>query len=105
GAQVPVEIIARDIQALEGLREASAREVRLHASIPETLDETFASVKELLETSPGPIPVILEVRRPGHFETRIRLSPRYSVRPTPELTQGLARLLGPTAVKYVYAAQ
>ena len=76
GAQVPVEVIARDIQPLEGLREQSAREVLLVASIPETLDETFAGVKQLLQTSPGNVPVSFELRRSGHFEARIRLDGR-----------------------------
>jgi hypothetical protein len=99
----PIEMIAREIQPLEGLREASAREVRLVASIPEVLDTTFASVKELLETSPGNVPVSFEVRRAGHFEARVKLSPRYAVRPTPELTSGLSQLLGPKSVRYVLA--
>jgi DNA polymerase-3 subunit alpha len=103
GAQVPVEIIARDIQPLEGLREQSAREVLLVASIPETLDETFAGVKQLLQTSPGNVPVSFELRRSGQFEARIRLDGRYAVRPTPDLTQGLEKLLGPKSVRYGYA--
>jgi DNA polymerase-3 subunit alpha len=101
---VPVEVIAREIEPLEGLREGSAREVLLVASIPETLDETFAGVKDLLETSPGNVPVSFELRRAGHFETRIRLGARYAVRPTPQLTQKLENLLGPTSVRYQYAS-
>ncbi len=101
---VPVEVIAREIEPLEGLREGSAREVLLVASIPETLDETFAGVKDLLETSPGNIPVSFELRRAGHFETRIRLGARYAVRPTPQLTQKLESLLGPKSVRYQYAS-
>ncbi|HKC24288.1 MAG TPA: DNA polymerase III subunit alpha, partial [Thermoanaerobaculia bacterium] len=103
GALVPIEMIAREIQPLEGLREASAREVRLVATIPDVLDETFASVKQLLETSPGNVPVSFELKRAGHFEARVRLSQRYAVRPTPELTTGLAQLLGPNAVRYLIA--
>jgi DNA polymerase-3 subunit alpha len=103
GAAVPVEIIARDIQPLEGLREQSAREVLLVAAIPETLDETFASVKELLQTSPGNVPVFLELRRSGQFEARVRLDGRYAVKPTPDLTAGLEELLGPKSVRYGYA--
>jgi DNA polymerase III subunit alpha len=101
GMQVPVELIAREITPLEGLREASAREMRLMASIPDTLEETFASVRQLLETSPGSVPVSFELKRAGHFEARVRLSPRFAVRPTPELTTGLTQLLGPNAVRYV----
>jgi len=103
GGGVPVEIIAREIEPLEGLREQSAREVLLVAAIPETLDETFAGVKELLETSPGTIPVSFELRRAGHFEARVKLGPRYAVKPTPELTARLEGLLGPKSVRYEYA--
>ena len=60
-------------------------------------------MRELLETSPGSVPVSIDVRRHGQFEARIRLAPRFAVRPTPELTDGLARLLGPKAVRYVYS--
>jgi len=100
----PIEVIAREIEPLEGLREESAREVVLLAGIPETLDETFAGVKELLEASPGDIPVSFELRRAGHFEARVRLGPRYAVRPTPLLTERLESLLGPKSVHYRYAA-
>ena len=41
GGIVPVEIIAREIQALEGMREAAACEVRLTTPLPGTLDETL----------------------------------------------------------------
>jgi DNA polymerase-3 subunit alpha len=100
GSAVPVEIIARELEPLEGLREQSAREVLLVASIPETLDETFAGVKELLEASPGNVPVSFELRRAGHFEARVKLGPRYAVRPTPDLTARLESLLGPKSVRY-----
>ena len=103
GGNVPVEIIAREIQALEGMREAAACEVRLVTPVPGTLDETFASVREILESSPGSVPVSLEVRRPGHWEVTVRTAGRLAVRPTPELTRGLERLLGPRSVRYVYA--
>jgi DNA polymerase III alpha subunit len=103
GGGIPVEVIARDIERLEGLRELSAREVLLVAAIPETLDETFAGVKELLETSPGNVPVSFELRRAGHFEARVRLGPRYAVKPTPELTARLEGLLGQKSVRYQYA--
>ncbi|HSB37334.1 MAG TPA: DNA polymerase III subunit alpha [Thermoanaerobaculia bacterium] len=100
----PIELIAREIEPLEGLREESAREVVLVAAIPETLDETFAGVRELLEASPGEIPVSFELRRAGHFEARVRLGPRFAVKPTPLLTERLENLLGPKAVRYRYAA-
>ena len=104
GGPVPVEIIAREIEPLDGLREQSARAVLLVASIPETLDETFAGVKELLETSPGSVPVSFELRRTGHFEALVKLGPRYAVKPTPELTARLEHLLGPKSVRYQYAS-
>ncbi len=96
----PVEIIAREIQPLEGMREAAARELQLFATIPETIDEVFTSVRDLLQSAPGSIPVSISIRRPGHFDARIQLPPYLAVRPTPELTDGLSRLLGPKAVKY-----
>ncbi len=103
GGLAPVEIVAREIEPLEGLREQSARELLLVASIPETLDETFAGVKQLLEASPGSVPVSLELRRAGHFEAVVKLDPRYAVKPTPDLTARLEGLLGPKSVRYQYA--
>jgi len=103
-AQIPLELIARDIQPLEGMREASAREVRLLVSLPETLEETLANVCKLLEGSPGTVPVTLEVRRNGLYEARVRPSPRFAVKPTPELTNGLERLLGSKSVRYLHGA-
>ena len=103
GAPVPVEIIAREIQPLEGMREASATGVRLLTPVPGTLDETLASVREVLESSPGSVPVSLDVRRAGQWEVRIRAAGRLAVRPTPELTRGLERLLGPGSVRYDYS--
>jgi hypothetical protein len=100
-AQIPLEVIAREIQPLEGMREASAREVRLFVMLSETLDDTLKRVRKLLEDSPGSIPVTLEVRRPGQYEARIQPSPRYAVRPSVELTNGLKQLLGDTAVRLV----
>ncbi len=102
GAPVPVEIIAREIQALEGMREAAATELCLATPLPGTLDDTLASVRELLESSPGSVPVYLDVRRAGQWAVRVRTAGRLAVRPTPELTGGLERLLGPGAVRYVY---
>ena len=99
---MPVEIIAREIQALEGMREAAATELCLATPLPGTLDDTLASVRELLESSPGSVPVYLDVRRAGQWAVRVRTAGRLAVRPTPELTGGLERLLGPGAVRYVY---
>ncbi len=103
GAAVPVEVIARDIQPLEGLREAAAREVRIVTPAQGVLDETLAAVRHLLQDSPGTIPVSMEVRRPGQYEVVVKLAPRYAVRPTPALTSGLENLLGPKSVRYLYA--
>ena len=103
GGVVPVEIIAREIQPLEGMREAAATEVRLLTPVPGTLDDTLSSVREILESSPGSIPVSLEVRRAGHWAVTVRAAGRLAVRPTPELTKGLERLLGPGSVRYLYA--
>jgi DNA polymerase-3 subunit alpha len=103
GAPVPVEIIAREIQALEGMREAAATEIRLVTPVPGTLDETLASVREILESSPGSVPVSLAVRRAGQWEVTVRAAGRLAVRPTPELTRGLERLLGPGSVRFGYA--
>ena len=97
----PVEIIAREIQPLEGMLEASAREIHLSATIPETIDDVFVSLRELLEAAPGSVPVTISIRRPGHFDARIRLPSHLAVRPTPELTEGLTRLLGPKGVRYL----
>src|SRR5512140_1513915 len=96
----PIEIIAREIQPLEGMRESAARELQLFATIPETIDEVFAGVRDLLQSAPGSIPVSISIRRPGHFDARIQLPAHLAVRPTPALTEGLSRLLGPKAVKY-----
>ena len=85
------------------MREAAASEIRLVTPVPGTLDETLSSVRELLESSPGSVPVSLEVRRAGHWEVTVRAAGRLAVRPTPELTKGLEQLLGPGSVRYVYA--
>lgn len=103
GGIVPVEIIAREIQALDGMREAAACEVHLTTPLPGTLDETFASIREILESVPGSVPVSLVVRRAGHWEVTVRTAGRLAVRPTPEMTKALERLLGPGSVRYVYA--
>lgn len=103
GASVPVEIIAREIQPLEGMREAQARALRLHANLPETLEDALASVRELLENAPGNVPVTLVLARSGHFEAEVRLDPRFAVKPSPELTAGIERLLGERSVQFVYA--
>ena len=102
GAGGPVQIIARDIQPLEGMREAAARELVLRVALPETLDDVFSSVKELLESAPGNVPVTFSIRRPGQFEARVQLARQLAIRPTPELTEGLERLLGHDAIHYRY---
>ena len=100
GGPVPVELIAREMEPLEGKLEASAREVQLVAT-SETPDETLASLRRLLESSPGTVPVSLKVFREGEYEARIAVSPRLAVRPTPAFTDSLEKLLGPKAVRYV----
>ena len=85
------------------MREAAASEVRLTTPLPGTLDETFASVREILESVPGSVPVSLVVRRAGHWEVTVRTAGRLAVRPTPEMTKALERLLGTGSVRYVYA--
>lgn len=102
GVQGPIELIARELQPLEGLRESAACGIRLLASVPETLEETFHGVRQLLEGAPGPVPVTILVRRPGQFEAIVKLPPGLSVRPTPELTAGIEGLLGPGSVRYLY---
>ncbi|MBL8115714.1 MAG: hypothetical protein JNK60_22745, partial [Acidobacteria bacterium] len=103
GAPVQVEIIAKEIQQLDGIREEKTREIRLMAPLAETTDETFLGVKRLLESSPGSTPVSLAVTKPGGYEARFNLPSKYAVRPSTALTDGLEKLLGPRSVRYVYA--
>jgi hypothetical protein len=83
------------------MREATARELVLTAAIPEMLDEVFTAVRTLLESAPGSIPVSVAIRRPGHYEAKVKLPSHLAVRPSPQLTEGLSKLLGPSAVKYL----
>jgi len=101
-AGMPIEIIAREIQPLEGLREQSAKEVLIAPPNFDTFDE--AAMGEILRRHPGSIPVSLEMRRSGQFAAPLRLSPRFWVRPTPEFTASMETLLGRNSVRYSYAA-
>jgi DNA polymerase-3 subunit alpha len=100
-ASMPIEVIAREIQALEGMKEQAAREVRIEPQNFETFDE--AALIEILRKFPGSVPVLLELRRPGHFAARQKIDPRLWVRPTPDFTASMETLLGPGSVRYAYA--
>ncbi len=97
-AAVPIELIAREIQPLKGLRESMAAQVLLKVSLAELFDDVFGELRGVLEEHPGNVPVIIEVRRPGQFNAQIQLSRRFSVRPNTVLTLELKRLLGPKNV-------
>ena len=102
-AGIPVELIAREIQPLEGMREQLAREVRISPSNFDTFDEV--ATEEILRRYPGSTPVFLEMRRPGQWVATLqKLSQHLSVRPTPEFTAVLEKLLGPKSVRYSYPA-
>lgn len=101
---LPIEVIARDVAPLEGMREATASELRIHLNLSEALEKQLTSVRDLLSGSPGPVPVTVEVRRPGQFGARIQVDDRLAVRPTPRLTRELTEILGPKAVRYLSPA-
>ena len=100
-AGVPIEVIAREIQPLEGMREQAAREVVISPSNFDTFDE--AGIKEILSRYPGSMPVSLEMRRPGQFAALQKIDQRLWVRPTPDFTADLEKLLGPKSVRYSYS--
>ncbi len=101
GASLPVEVIAREIQPLEGMKEQSARHVVVAPSNFDTFDEK--SLGEILRKFPGSTPVFLEMRRAGQFAAPLKLSPEFWVRPTPDFTASMEALLGPGSIRYGYA--
>jgi DNA polymerase III alpha subunit len=100
-SSMPIEVIAREIQQLEGMKEQSARHVVVAPSNFDTFDEK--SLGEILRRFPGSTPVFLEMRRAGQFAAPLKLSPEFWVRPTPEFTTSMETLLGPGSVRYGYA--
>ena len=100
-SSMPIEVIAREIQPLEGMKEQGAREIRIEPQNFETFDE--ATLIEILRRFPGSVPVSLELRRPGHFAVLQKIDSRLWVRPTPEFTASMETLLGPGSVRYGYA--
>ncbi|MCG3194286.1 MAG: DNA polymerase III subunit alpha [Thermoanaerobaculia bacterium] len=101
GAPLMVEIVARDVQPLRGLKEQMAREVRLSASLSEIFDDVFVTLKDRIAEAPGTVPVVIELRRPGQFHVALKAAGRYAVRPSPELTRQLVELLGPGGVRLI----
>jgi DNA polymerase-3 subunit alpha len=101
GAAIPIEVIAREIQAIEGMKEQGAREVLISPPNFDTFDE--GALGEILRRFPGSVPVFLEMRRPGQFAAPLKLSQRFWVRPTPDFTASMEGLLGPGSVRYGYA--
>ncbi len=100
-ASMPIEVIAREIQPLEGMKEQGARHVVVSPPNFDTFDET--SFGEILRRFPGSTPVFLEMRRAGQFAAPLRLSSEFWIRPTPEFTASVETLLGPGSVRYAYA--
>ena len=100
-ASMPIEVIAREIQALEGMKEQGARHVVVSPPNFDTFDER--SFGEILRRFPGSTPVFLEMRRSGQFAAPLKLSPEFWIRPTPEFTASMETLLGPGSVRYAYA--
>jgi DNA polymerase-3 subunit alpha len=101
-ASMPIEVIAREIQPLEGMKEQGARHVLVAPSNFDTFDEK--SLGEILRRFPGSTPVFLEMRRTGQFAAPLKLSSEFWVRPTPEFTASMEALLGPGSVRYGYAS-
>ena len=101
-AGMPIEIIAREIQLVEGMKEQSAKEVLIVPQNFETFDEE--TLEKILRRYPGAVPVSLEERRPGQFVARHRIRRDLWVRPSPEFTASMETLLGPDSVRYSYAA-
>jgi DNA polymerase III subunit alpha len=100
-ASMPIEIIVRDIQPLEGMKEQGAKQVVIAPSNFDTFDEV--AMGEILRRFPGSTPVFLEMRRSGQFAAPLRLSSQFWVRPTPDFTASMETLLGPGSVRYGYA--
>ena len=100
-ASMPIEVIAREIQPLEGMKEQGARHVVVAPSNFDTFDEK--SLGEILRRFPGSTPVFLEMRRSGQFAAPLKLSSEFWIRPTPEFTASMETLLGPGSVRYGYA--
>ena len=100
-SSMPIEVIAREIQPLEGMKEQGARHVVVAPSNFDTFDEK--SLGEILRRFPGSTPVFLEMRRSGQFAAPLKLSSEFWVRPTPEFTASMETLLGPGSVRYGYA--
>jgi hypothetical protein len=84
------------------MREQSAREVVISPPNFDTFDES--AMGQILRRYPGSMPVFLEMRRSGQFEARQKIDPRLWVRPTPDFTADLEKLLGPKSVRYNYPA-
>ena len=99
-ASIPIEVIAREIQPLEGMKEQAARHVVVAPSNFDTFDEK--SLGEILRRFPGSTPVFLEMRRAGQFAAPLKLSSEFWVRPTPDFTASMETLLGPGSVRYGY---
>jgi hypothetical protein len=100
-ASMPIEVIAREIQPLEGMKEQGARHVMIAPSNFDTFDEK--AMGEILRKYPGSTPVFLEMRRSGQFAAPLKLSSRFWIRPTPEFTATMETLLGAGSVRYGYA--
>ena len=102
-AGMPIEIIAREIQPLEGLREQSAREILIAPSNFETLDEA-GDGRDPPKVTPARFPSRSRCDAPVTSRRRSDCLRDSGCEPTPEFTASMETLLGPNSVRYPYAA-
>ena len=75
------------------------------AAVPTRLDDAGAKVleglKQALSSSPGPLPVALEVRADAQSRVVVKAGPSWCVAPSRDLCERLARLPGVRAAEFL----
>ncbi len=96
------EITVSKIVELEGIRERSAREVKIRVNLAFADERVLTRLKEKLTRHPGTVPVSIRLSRPGEFEATVKAADSMRIALSPGLTNEIRALAGEDSVEYVF---
>ena len=105
GGKVTCKVLADSIELLEDACRKKARGLVIEIHSDRVGMRAIDRMKELLSSGRGDYPVTLKIFVPGRGRVELALPPDYNVAGSPELSEGLMKLLGYPGVYYEYEAE
>ncbi len=93
------KILAEEIIPLSQVRQKRARAVAISLEAPGLDEERLLSLRHVLETHKGGVPVVFVLTQPASFRAEVKPSPELKVSPGDGLTEAVEAVLGPGTLK------